>query len=172
MPRGVFSTLTDAQATDAFQSSDTMTACARALRVHYETLKRRWIALFGEEEYHARNQQSRARGALKYTGENHPAFGRTGSASRRWAGEYAKISQGEYVSIRAPSWWKGYVSPQGYAAEHRVVYAWHHAMDVVPPGYDIHHRDGDKRNNRIDNLEMLTRAEHMALHDSLWKGKR
>ena len=30
--------------------------------------------------------------------------------------------------------------------------------------YDIHHIDGDKRNNSIDNLQILTREEHKAKH--------
>jgi hypothetical protein len=28
----------------------------------------------------------------------------------------------------------------------------------------VHHIDGDKTNNAIDNLELMTRAEHVALH--------
>jgi len=29
---------------------------------------------------------------------------------------------------------------------------------------DVHHKDGDFTNNNIDNLEVMTRAEHMRLH--------
>ena len=28
----------------------------------------------------------------------------------------------------------------------------------------VHHKDGNKLNNSIDNLELLTRAEHINLH--------
>ncbi|MFH1801480.1 MAG: HNH endonuclease [archaeon] len=30
--------------------------------------------------------------------------------------------------------------------------------------YDVHHKDGIKTNNKISNLQILTREEHMAIH--------
>lgn len=34
----------------------------------------------------------------------------------------------------------------------------------IPRGYDIHHVDGDKNNNHIDNLMLITKHDHMCLH--------
>ncbi len=31
--------------------------------------------------------------------------------------------------------------------------------------YDIHHKDGNKRNNSINNLQILTREEHEEIHN-------
>lgn len=45
---------------------------------------------------------------------------------------------------------------------HRVV--WEKANGPIPPGYEIHHVDGDGKNNCLENLVLLTHAEHMALH--------
>ena len=39
--------------------------------------------------------------------------------------------------------------------EHRIVYEKHHGP--IPSGYDVHHRDGDKLNNDISNLELLSK---------------
>ena len=49
-----------------------------------------------------------------------------------------------------------------WIAEHRAV--WEEANGPIPDGYVIHHVNGDKRDNRIENLEMLTMNEHHRGH--------
>jgi len=34
----------------------------------------------------------------------------------------------------------------------------------IPKGYEVHHIDGDRQNNRLDNLELLTIEEHAKRH--------
>ena len=34
----------------------------------------------------------------------------------------------------------------------------------LPEGYDVHHKDFNKLNDRLDNLERLTNAEHLSIH--------
>lgn len=41
---------------------------------------------------------------------------------------------------------------------------WKNAHGDIPIGYDIHHKDGDKLNNSLENLECLPHAEHLSLH--------
>lgn len=41
---------------------------------------------------------------------------------------------------------------------------WKAAHGPIPPGHDIHHRDGNPLNNDLANLECLTKAEHSARH--------
>lgn len=45
-------------------------------------------------------------------------------------------------------------------SEHRLVYAWF--KDDIPAKYDVDHIDGDPMNNRLDNLQLLTRKENLA----------
>jgi HNH endonuclease len=45
---------------------------------------------------------------------------------------------------------------------HRWVWINHHG--AIPEGMDIHHKDGDKDNNEIENLEMLSRSDHLKRH--------
>lgn len=54
---------------------------------------------------------------------------------------------------------------------HRFV--WLCERGEIPKGYQIHHIDGDKGNNDISNLELLTTSEHMKLHgESLTEEER
>ena len=41
---------------------------------------------------------------------------------------------------------------------HRFV--WESFNGQIPKGYDIHHRDGDRTNNKINNLELMKKDEH------------
>lgn len=50
----------------------------------------------------------------------------------------------------------------GYALEHRVVL--YDAGVTLAPGFHVHHRNEYKADNRLENLEVLTAAEHVRLH--------
>lgn len=47
--------------------------------------------------------------------------------------------------------------------EHRIVWEEHYGK--IPEGMQIHHIDGDKTNNDISNLQLLTPLEHSRIHD-------
>lgn len=46
--------------------------------------------------------------------------------------------------------------------EHR--YIWEVNYGDIPAGYVIHHKDGNKNNNSIDNLECIPLSEHSRIH--------
>ncbi len=46
--------------------------------------------------------------------------------------------------------------------EHTLV--WRHFNGEIPAGMEIHHKDGDKLNNEIGNLELVDRLTHRHLH--------
>lgn len=43
-------------------------------------------------------------------------------------------------------------------------YVWESVNGDIPEGYEIHHKDGDKSNNDISNLELLTKEKHRQYH--------
>ena len=45
---------------------------------------------------------------------------------------------------------------------HRSVWEKHNGE--IPAGYDIHHKNGDKLDNRLENLEAMHHNEHAVLH--------
>ena len=48
---------------------------------------------------------------------------------------------------------------------HRLI--WEEQFGIIPEGRDIHHKDGNKRNNKIENLEILSRKEHKQRHKKI-----
>ena len=47
---------------------------------------------------------------------------------------------------------------------HAQRWVWINHFGAIPKGMDIHHKDGDKGNNEIENLEMMSRSDHLKRH--------
>ena len=95
---------------------------------------------------------------MKGKHENHARSAKTG----RWT-EKKMISTTGHVKLRV-----GIRHPladsNGYAYEHTVV--WVAAGNSRPtPNTLLHHINGIKTDNRVENLEMLTRKEHNKIHN-------
>ena len=88
-------------------------------------------------------------GNKERSGENHPY----------WKGG-RRISAG-YVWIYRPEHPKS--NPIGYVQEHRIVAEEKTGRSLTSKEV-VHHIDGDKQNNEPDNLQVMTRSEHLKLH--------
>lgn len=44
------------------------------------------------------------------------------------------------------------------------IYVWSFFNGEIPKGYHIHHIDGDKSNNEISNLDIMSRHNHLSFH--------
>lgn len=51
-------------------------------------------------------------------------------------------------------------------------YIWEKKNGKIPKGYVLHHKDRNPLNDTIDNLEILTRAEHLEVHRKEHNKKR
>ena len=43
-------------------------------------------------------------------------------------------------------------------------YVWEHEVGTIPKGYSVHHIDGNKSNNALSNLAIMTNTGHQRLH--------
>lgn len=41
---------------------------------------------------------------------------------------------------------------------------WEHYKGKIPPNYDVHHLNKNREDNRIENLELLKKADHTKKH--------
>ena len=73
------------------------------------------------------------------------------------------MKNGPYELIIAPQDYPGKKYRDRYAYEHHVVF-WRSNGFVPPKGYEIHHINGKKRDNRIENLGLLSSVIHRKEH--------
>ena len=57
-----------------------------------------------------------------------------------------------------------YLSSSGKPRKRMHVYVWEYYNSKVPKGYEIHHRDGNKANNDISNLQLVDAKDHRKIH--------
>ena len=75
------------------------------------------------------------------------------------------MKNGDYILVVAPDWYKGKRYRKRYCYEHHLV--WEKETGCpVPDGCIIHHKDGNKYNNTISNLQLMGNKEHCAMHST------
>lgn len=57
----------------------------------------------------------------------------------------------------------GYMKNPKVGFLHRYIYT--EAFGPIPEGYIVHHKNHDKSDNRLENLECISDAEHRSLHN-------
>lgn len=123
---------------------------AETSRVKAAERQRRWRAKKHRERY--------GEGAGPQNGK-HGKHAK-GSSNGRW-NEGRLMSSHGYVLVRVGDSHPLCVGNQ-YAYEHHVV--WVSANGAIPDGYVVHHANGDKTDNRLDNLHLMTVSEHHKHH--------
>lgn len=107
-------------------------------------------------------------------GARNHQFGLTGSKNATWKSD-EKISNYGYKMIRIPN--HPFCNIDGFVFEHRLVaekYLLNDGNSVevnnkkyLNPNFVVHHKNFNKLDNRVENLEIMTKGEHSSLHSKL-----
>jgi hypothetical protein len=89
--------------------------------------------------------------------------GKNGVVASNWKGGEFIAATG-YVWVYAPG--ISITSKKKHMLKHRLVMSQHLKRPLLNSEI-VHHKNGLKHDNRIENLEVLSRAQHNAIHNSL-----
>lgn len=73
------------------------------------------------------------------------------------------MKNGPYELVVAPENYPGKKYRGRYCYEHHLVW-WQNTGALPPEGFDVHHKNEQKRDNRFDNLELLSHVNHRKQH--------
>ncbi len=80
------------------------------------------------------------------------------------------MRNGPYTLLVAPKDYPGKKYRGRYVYEHYLVY-WRIYKAIPLYGFELHHINGNHRDNRIENLKLVTSSEHRKIHGQLLKEK-
>lgn len=93
---------------------------------------------------------------------------RTCENNPRWKGGRLEDRGYIEVKLKPDDFFYSMVGHQGYVLEHRLVMAKHLGRCLQPFEF-IHHKNGIKNDNRIENLELTTVGSHIIEHNKGYK---
>jgi len=114
---------------------------------------------FGQNEERSR-KLSVAHTGRKRSAEELERINKTrsrGDKHWRWKGGRFVKSGTQYILVLVHG--HPYANRHGYVREHRLVVE-KHIGRYLTPNEHVHHKDGNKQNNKIENLVILTNSQH------------
>ena len=113
---------------------------------------------FTEEFRQARKKTSYRNSKL---GNKNPMFGLRGEETHVFIGD---VSDGKgYILVLKPEWYTGRIGCK-HIFKHHMVVCEALGITAIPKGWCVHHIDGNKVNNELHNLALLTVGAHTRLH--------
>lgn len=106
-----------------------------------------------------------------YKGEGNHQYGLRGSKNASWKDKEHVTFYG-YIEVEGAD--HPFENSEHKMFEHRIIAEKYllteensiivNGNSYLSPEYVVHHKDGNKKNNSVDNLQVMTKAEHTKLH--------
>ena len=94
-------------------------------------------------------------------GSKNPMTGKTGNLHHAYIGD---VSDGRgYLMCLKPDWYTGRKGCK-HVFKHHIIMCESLGITEIPKGFCVHHIDGNKLNNELINLALLTTSAHTRLH--------
>lgn len=130
---------------------------ARKLNVRFTTISEIWKKRFLPKEIEQRSSLCRSK-AIKV----HMTLSKKALEEMHKMAHYTKDGHG-YLLMLKPAWFTGRLDSK-HIYVHQVVMAENLGISEIPEGFVIHHINGDRTDNQIENLSLLTNSAHLKQH--------
>ena len=126
--------------------------------IRYDTIKDIISENFTEEYQNNRKAKMYRDSKL---GNKNPMYGKTGENHYNYKGIVGDGSG--YLMCLKPDWYTGRKGSK-HVFVHTIVMCEYLGITELPKGFTVHHIDGNKTNNDINNLALITNSGHTKLH--------
>lgn len=143
------------KAIDSFKKDLAKNKIAKELKIDYYTLEAIWTHYYSPEERKSRKTRMYA---LSKTGNKNPRYGKPTMRP------VENVDDGNGYTLKwKPEWWTGRQG-SNYVFEHQLVICEALGLTEMPKDFVVHHINGDKKDNSMNNLALLTKSAHGKLH--------
>jgi hypothetical protein len=143
------------KAKDLFYSNKSKEEIMKEVPISYKSLEKVWEYYYNPKE---RKERKTRMYAASKTGNKNPRYGKPTLRP------VENVDDGNGYTIKwKPTWWTGRKGSK-YIFEHQLVMCEYLGLTEMPKDFVVHHINGDRKDNKLENLALLSKSAHSSLH--------